>query len=79
MSLYSFPITETASIANITTFKLFVKLKSPEFEKIITTIRGIEDEKEQDKLKDWSSNKLATKYEKHTNIRKRFRIFVENS
>ena len=52
MSLYSFPITETASIANITTFKLFVKLKSPEFEKIITTIRGIEDEKEQDKLKD---------------------------
>jgi hypothetical protein len=52
MSLYSFPITETASIANITTFELFVKLKSPEFEKIITTIRGIEDEKEQDKLKD---------------------------
>jgi archaellum biogenesis ATPase FlaH len=51
MSLYSFPITETASIANITTFELFVKLKSPEFEKIITTIRGIEDEKEQDKLK----------------------------
>lgn len=52
MSLYSFPITATASITNITTFELFVKLKSPEFEKIITTIRGIEDEKEQDKLKD---------------------------
>jgi len=51
MSLYSFPITETASIANITTFELFVKVKSPEFEKIITTIRGIEDEDEQDKLK----------------------------
>jgi archaellum biogenesis ATPase FlaH/predicted transcriptional regulator len=51
MSLYSFPITETDSKANITPFELFVKVKYPEFEKIINEIRGLEDEKEQDHLK----------------------------
>jgi archaellum biogenesis ATPase FlaH len=51
MSLYSYPITETASKANITTFELFVKLKFPEFEQIINRIRGIEDKNERDNLK----------------------------
>lgn len=51
MSLYSQPITETASLSNITTFELYLKLKSPELSVEITKIRGAKDKNEQNFLK----------------------------
>jgi archaellum biogenesis ATPase FlaH len=48
MSLYSFPITELDSIANITTFDIYVKLKSPILEQEIIKIKGIGDKNERD-------------------------------
>ena len=51
MSLYSYPITETDSINNISLFDVFVKVKSPELEEISTKIRGINNKNERDELK----------------------------
>lgn len=51
MSLYSAPITEIETIANITTFELYVKIKFPNFKNETLKIRETEDKSKRDILK----------------------------
>jgi archaellum biogenesis ATPase FlaH len=51
MSLFTFPITKTDSITNITPFDILVKVKSTEFQPIVEKIHGIKNKEERDGVK----------------------------